>query len=125
MTIDSDVFDVLTQIAGEGAVFPTAFPLLPNGATNPLPAIVYFRVTTQRVRSHGGDSMIGALYQCTCWDRTAMGARALGREVAAEWASRVGQARVENEMDHWDPGQKLYARIVDVRVWTAEEEAAS
>jgi hypothetical protein len=125
VTIDSDVFDVLTGIAGAGNVFPDALPLLPKGASNPLPAITYLRVSTQRVRSHEGDSMIGALYQCTCWDATALGARALGREVAAEWASRIGQARVENEFDHYDPGQKLYARIVDVRVWTNQEEAAS
>lgn len=125
MNIDSDVYDALVDIAGEGKVFALRMPLRAKGETAPLPSIVYQRIDRQTMRSHGGDELVGPTYQFTCWSNSILEARGIAREVSAYWAARIGEAFVENEIDHWDPEEKLFARIVDVRIWRLSEEEAS
>lgn len=114
MSIDADVYATLDGILD---LYPMALPL---GVT--LPAVTYQRVSTLRDRSHDGTSLIGPLYQFTCWDRTAKGAREIARDVIAVWEPLIDRAQIQNTYESFDPAQKLYGVRVDVRVWAHDED---
>ena len=118
MSIDSDIYDILGNVSNR--VFPVILPI-----ETILPALTYQRVSTLRYRAHEGDALLGPLYQVTCWDANPKGARALARSVVEEFAPMLGYAQVENQLESYDPGAKLYTVFVDVRVFAAEEEAVS
>jgi len=115
---------VLSATSASDRVYPLVFPL---GVT--LPVLTYQRVSTQRVRVHEGTSLVGALYQVTCWDNTPAGARALAREVVGaleDMTTEAGRALVQNQLEGFAPEQKLHRVIVDVRLWVGlEEEVAT
>jgi len=118
MSIDSDVYDTLTLAADN--VYPVSVP--PKAL---FPAVTYRRVSARRIRSHDGTSLIGPLYQFTCWDTSAIVARQTARAVVEIWEPLMAECQIENHYETYDPGQKLFGAIVDVRIWAHEEEVAS
>jgi len=116
------VFGQLSEVAER--VYPSVLPLGKQDEVQ-LPAVTYQRVSTLRIRSHDGTSLLGPLYQITCWDSTSSGARALGRDVIDLYEPMIGLAYIENHLETFAPEQKLFAVIIDVRVWEGSEQEAS
>ena len=116
MTFDLDIRDVLSD-ATSGRVYPS---VLAQGTI--LPAITYQRVSTRRVRSHGGTSLVLPLYQVACWDATPVGARDVARDVIDAFESELGVWLVENQFEDFASEQKLYRVLIDVRLWAGVEE---
>jgi hypothetical protein len=112
VSFDSEIVDYLSTELGHDHIYPDS---LVEGAT--LPAVVYQRISTARVRSHDGTSLVGPLYQFACWATTPLAARALARQVIEAWEARMGYALVENDRDMPAPSPKLFRRDVDVRLW--------
>jgi hypothetical protein len=121
MSFDATVFDLLS--AGitdlvDDRIYPVGTSL--QGKT--LPAVTYGRVSTRRVRSHGGTSLVEPLYQITCWDATPGGAREVARAVVEVFEDEIGTALVENTLEGFAPAQKLSQVVVDVRLVAGLEE---
>ncbi|MDP9301841.1 MAG: DUF3168 domain-containing protein [Actinomycetota bacterium] len=117
MTLESDIVDQLSTDLGHSRIFPAP---LPQGTQ--LPAVVYQRITTARLRAHEGTVLVGPLIQFTCWSNTARDAFDLGRAVVSSWENRLGEALVEDTRDGYEPGAKLYRRDVDVRLWASLDD---
>jgi hypothetical protein len=117
MTLESDIVDQMEIDLGHSRIFPAP---LPQGTV--LPAVVYQRILTGRLRGHEGTVLVGPLIQFTCWGHSARDANELGREVTASWENRLGEALVEDTRDSYEPAAKLYRRDVDVRLWASLEE---
>jgi hypothetical protein len=125
VSVEASIYDRLTTDVGmlvDDRVFPVR---LPNDVL--LPAITYQRVSEQRIRSHPhGTSLIGALFQFTCWDHSPEGARDVARAVLSSYEAALEFAVVENYGELFAAGQKIFQAIVDVRLWNGlEEEVAS
>lgn len=85
-----------------------------------LPAIVYQRISTQRVPSHDGTSLVGALYQIVCWEARYEDAAELAQSVIGaleNLRSDQGPAQIVNTRDGYEAEPKLYFRAIDVRLW--------
>jgi hypothetical protein len=117
VTLESDIVDQLETDLGHSRIFPVP---LPQGTV--LPAVVYQRILTGRLRAHEGTVLVGPLIQFTCWGHSARDAFDLGRAVTASWENRLGEALVEDTRDSYEPAAKLYRRDVDVRLWASLEE---
>lgn len=115
MSFETEIVDYLGGELGQDP-FPDS---LPEGAV--LPAVVYQRIDTQRVRSHDGTSLVGPLFQFSCWASTPLQARALARQVVQAWEARMGFALVTDDRDVPEPNPKLFRRVVDVRLWAGLE----
>lgn len=116
MSIATEVFDTLSLAAAN--VYPIS---VPPGAK--FPAVTYQRITTARARSHDGTSLVGPLFQVTCWDTSPTVARQTAEDIVEVWEPMLSHAQIENHRETYDPSQKLFGVSVDVRVWGHDETA--
>lgn len=120
MSLDEDIFDLLDSNTSANTVYPAE---IPGGATYPV--ITYRHISSQRLRSHDGTSLVGELVQVSCWDTSPVVARGVAREVVGILEPLVGYALVETTGEMFDPGVKLNHVYIDVRFWVHPEEVAS
>lgn len=110
----------LTSHTGTAALVATrVYPVIaPQDAV--YPCVVYQRVSGTEQR--GSTSMREARYQVSAWAESFAGAQALATQIRAaleEWSAYGGgvfvrMARIVNEIDDWEPDERLYRTIIDV-----------
>lgn len=110
----------LTSHTGTAALVATrVYPVIaPQDAV--YPCVVYQRVSGTEQR--GSTSMREARYQVSAWAESFAGAQALATQIRAaleEWSVYGGgvfvrMARIVNEIDDWEPDERLYRTIIDV-----------
>lgn len=117
MSFETDLFAALvaSDVVDE-RVYPV---VLPQGVS--YPAITYQRVSTARIRAHEGTSLVGPLFQVTCWHTSPVVARDVKRGVV-EALEGTYQCLVENTLEMFEPETKLTKVIIDVRLWAGLEE---
>lgn len=118
MSFETEIIDTLVNDVGLDTDHVQA-DTLAQGTT--FPAVTYLRIDTRRVRSHDGTSLVGPLFQISCWGSTPTQARELARAVVQAWDARIGFALVEDDRDVNEPNPKLFRRDVDVRLWAGLE----
>lgn len=114
--IETTVYSVLAAAATPAAsrIYPLERP-----ADDPLPAIVYQRVSTDPDQTLEGDSGLDAVrLQLSCWAETYAGAKALAAATRAAITSSASlKAVTEMEVDDRDPETREYRVILDFRIW--------
>lgn len=100
---------------------------LPQG--EPLPAVVYQRISTPRYPTHQGSSGLASpRFQFTCWGRTDIEAENVAAQVRAAFDGlhttidgvRIDAGLIDNELEDSDDDQDLHRVIVDVVLWHGE-----
>ena len=115
--IEQTLVAVLKNNSAVSALVGTRIRPLTLGQDEPLPAVVYQRVSTVPVTSLDGDSGVDAVrIQVSCWAETYSGARALASAVRA--AVTAGMVAVtEMDIDDRDEATQHYRVILDFRIW--------
>ena len=138
MSVEAALWNKLKTNAGIVAIcatriYPVTIPQAAPGATN-IPAITYQRISTPRVRSLSGPSLLAyPRFQITSWHTTYTGAKALGEAVRAAmdgWAGvevgwTISDSALEDERDIFDPSTELdtnrrYGVAQDFIIWHVE-----
>ncbi len=120
MSADSKLYTRMANYSGISTLVGTRiYPLiLPQNVT--FPAVVYQRISG--TAQNGTTSIREARYQLSCWSATFSGTKALADQVRGameEWSSGgtgtlVRMCRVVNELDDYEPDEKVYRTIIDV-----------
>lgn len=133
MSFSSDLIQFLNTQSAVTAIIgavPTMrfYPVTkPQGVI--YPCVIYQRVNTSRVYSHGGDSNLHyPRFQYTVEAKTALAADNLARALVASlsgFKGMMGTTRVDsfmfvNDIDDYDPTVQIYKRILDAVVWFSE-----
>jgi hypothetical protein len=131
MVVEADLYDYLTDVAAIAALVSTrVYPLrLPQDAS--LPAVVYQRISGERVRSHDGPSGLGrGRFQISSWDDDYAGAKSLAEQIryALDRSPRYTFGSLSNvsallrmELDDYDPQTGYYRIIQDYQLLYPEE----
>lgn len=117
--IEEDIFTALSGFAGLSAlVSDRIYPLrLPQGGS--LPAIVYTRVSGERVNNLDGENIQNPRYQVDCWAENYAGAKAAAAQVELAFAASTLQAVLIADRDDKDDTVKIYRVSMDFSVWSA------
>ena len=109
----------ITDLIGQRVYFIK----LPQDTT--FPALTINRISTQRRRSHGGNSnLTRPRIQLTCFAETYLATKAISTQIVNALESYVGtmgstqvyDSFVENELDLYDSESKIYYLPIDVMI---------
>lgn len=127
--MDAALYARLVADAAVSALTTRVYPVrLPDKAV--LPAIRFFRVSTDRPSTMGADAGIaGARYQVDCWAVTQLGMIDLRdklRQALQRWRDSGGSpviqdTFIEAERDHgWEPDVQAFRGGIDALIWAEE-----
>lgn len=127
--VEDAIFSRLSGFAGLAALIGTRIHPDTLPQEEPLPAIVYQRISTVHHHTHDGPSKLAApRFQLTVWAETSKAARAVARQIflALEGFKgtvsgvRIDAGLIDNELTDRDPETEEFRRIVEVFIWHDE-----
>jgi hypothetical protein len=119
MSIETTVVTLL-QTTGR-KVYPM---FAPAGAPVDDPYIVWQKISSTPIRTHGGNAMKRSRFQFSIWSKNYSDLPSVSDEISAVFDLNQAQfelSTLEGEIDASDPEPGLFRRILDFFIWHAPE----